>query len=458
MSVRLVPRSIRGKAVLGSGLAIALFGALIGVAAYVIVTQSATTSVLAAIDARVSEVVDQLTEQASADPGRVDLEALQGVDPTYVQVVTGTGEVVAASPGLAPGVALCPSPLPSSSQQDRLSVGPQGTSGDYLRVVVPVPSGDGTSAVCAIGTEEPVRRAQDAVLVALLVALPLLVLAVCVVVWLAVGRALQAVEDMRAQADAMQSTADGLLRVPDSGDEVEDLGSTLNGLLGRLHQQTRATRQFVADAGHELRNPLSTLRVTLEFGQDGDEEELRESVRDALGDLDRLEALTQDLLVLARSDAQDEPRGMERLDFAEIVTDVVAASRRGYPDKAFDVQAEESIVQGDRTALRSMVTNLLDNAGRHAATSVTTTVRAEGEAVVLSVDDDGEGVAADDVARVFERFVRLDEARDRDEGGSGLGLAIVASVAETHGGSVRALAGPGGHFEVTLPRAAAGPG
>jgi signal transduction histidine kinase len=307
--------------------------------------------------------------------------------------------------------------------------------------------------VCAISSTEPITKAQDAVLIALLVAFPLLVLAVCVVVWLAVGRALRAVEDMRAQADAMQSTADGLLNIPDTGDEVEDLGHTLNGLLGRLRQQTRATRQFVADAGHELRNPLSTLRVTLEFGQDADDKELRASVKEALADLNRLEVLTQDLLILARSDARELPPVAVRVDLSDVVNDAVGAAKRGNPGLTVTVATEQCPVSGDPAELRSLVSNLLDNAARHARSSLSVDIRPDGRMAVLRVDDDGAGLSAADCARVFERFVRLDEARDRDEGGSGLGLAIVAAIAEAHGGTARAEPGPGGHLAVSIPLA-----
>jgi signal transduction histidine kinase len=452
VTFRVTPRSVRGKAVLGSGLAIAVFGALLGLAAYLVVTQSATSSVLAAIDARISEVSDQLTEQAAENPGAVDLEPIGGVDPTYIQVVTPAGDVVAASPGLSAQVNLCPSPLPTTATQDRVSLSPTATVGTYVRVVSPVSAGGADVVVCAIGSDDPITRAQDAVLLALLLALPLLVLAVCIVVWLAVGRALHAVEDMRSQADSMQSTASDLLRVPDTGDEVEQLGHTLNGLLGRLHQQTRATRQFVADAGHELRNPLSTLRVTLEFGQDADEAELRASVRDALADLDRLEVLTQDLLVLARSDAQESAPALVTMDLADVVTEAVAATRRGNPGVTVTAQTQSCTVAADPAALRSLLSNLLDNAARHARSVVAVDVHPEGSSAIVRVDDDGHGLAPEDCAVVFERFVRLDEARNRDAGGSGLGLAIVAAIAEAHGGSVRAEPGPGGHFVVMLPQ------
>jgi signal transduction histidine kinase len=437
--------------VLGSGVAIAVFGLVIGAGAYVVVTQAAVTSVTAALESQVSEVSDQLSEQASANPAAVDLDALQATTPTFVQVVTADGVVRAATPGLADSDRICPQVLPASSTTDRGPLTLAGTQGGFLRIVTPVATPEGTVTVCAVTSDESIQRAEEAVLLALLIALPLLVLSVCVVVWLAVGRALKAVDDMASQAQAMQSTADGELRVRETHDEVEHLGHTLNGLLARLHHQSRTTRQFVADAGHELRNPLSTLRVTLEFGEDADEAGLRSSVGSALGDLDRLDELVQDLLVLARTDAMEVPTDTEQLDLAEVLAEGVYTAQRSRPDLHFSIETQACTVRGNGLALRSLVANLLDNAARHARTSVSTRVTVRGDEAEVAIDDDGHGLAPEDCERVFERFVRLDESRDRDEGGSGLGLSIVAAIAASHGGSVRATPGPGGHFIVTLP-------
>lgn len=451
MSVHLRPTSVRAKAVLGSGLAIAVFGLGIGTAAYVVVTQAALTSAHAALEAQVSEVTDQLDEQAAAHPADVDLEVLQTSTPTFVQIQDGNGTVLAASPGLLPSERICPQPTPTATTADRVSLSVSGSQAGFLRSSSPVLTDGGQVTVCAVTSDQSLEKGQEGVLLALLIALPLLVLGVCVVVWLAVGRALGAVDDLTSQAEQMQSTADGMLRVQETHDEVEHLGRTLNALLVRLHHQTKATRQFVADAGHELRNPLTTLRVTLEFGEEADEEELRSSVQAALGDLDRLEALVRDLLVLARSDAMEEPAAREDVDLADVVAESVRTAQRSRPDLDFTIDAQECSLHGDGPALRSLVTNLLDNAARHARTTVSTRLTVSDGRADLAIDDDGDGLRPDDCERVFERFVRLDESRDRDEGGSGLGLSIVAAIAEAHGGRATATPGPGGHFAVTLP-------
>lgn len=452
MSVRLRPRSVRGKAVLGAGLAITVFGMGIGVAAYVVVTQAAITSATSALESQVGEVSDQLSEQAVTDPEGVDLDSVTAAIPTFIQVTTSEGAVITASPTLAPTDRLCPAPPPTEPTADRATLSFAATTEAVIRYATPVATDSGAVVVCAVTSDQSVEKAQSAVLLTLLIAIPLLVLGVCLVVWLAVGRALRAVNELTMQAEAMQSTADGELRIRETQDEVEHLGRTLNALIVRLHHQTKATRQFVADAGHELRNPLTTLRVTLEFGEDADEAGLRESVSAAVSDLDRLEVLVRDLLVLARSDAMDEPLEVEGLDLDPIVAEAVAAARRSRPELRVDYEGVRCGVQGNAPALRSLVANLLDNASRHAKSNVAVRLSSTRDRAILRVDDDGAGLRPEDCERVFERFVRLDESRDRDEGGSGLGLAIVASIAEAHGGRAYAVPGPGGHFAVDIAR------
>lgn len=439
-----------------SGAAMAVFGLGIGLAAYVVVTQAAVTSATTALETQASEVGDQLSEHASGDPGSVDLDSSTAAIPTFIQLAASDGTVIASSPALAASDRICPQPLPTASSTDRVTLPLTSGTVALVRLTTQVATTSGPITMCVVTSDDSIDKAQDAVLLALALAIPILVLGVCVVVWLAVGRALRAVDDLTTQADAMQSTADGELRIRQTQDEVERLGHTFNALLTRLHQQTKATRRFVADAGHELRNPLSTLRVTLEFGEEADEAGLRANVREALSDLDRLEVLVQDLLILARTDAMDEPVEFANVDLELIVAEAVATARRSRPDLEYQHSGQSCIITGNEFALRSLVGNLLDNASRHARARVSTRVGRSANHAVIQTDDDGDGLQPEDCQRVFERFVRLDDARDRDEGGSGLGLAIVASIAEAHGGLASATPGPGGHFRIDLPVTAVG--
>lgn len=451
MRMRFSPRTIRGKAVAGSGLAIAFFGMGIGLSAYVLVTQTALSSATAVMQTQVSEIADQLTEQAATDPASVDLEGLGTSTPTFVQIIDARGSILAASPQLDPTDRLCPSLGAAVSTSDRTRLVLRGNQGSFLRTTQLITTPAGEITICAATSDLPIQRAQEAVLLTLLSALPLLVIGGSVVVWIAVGRALRAVHEMTEQADSMQSTAEGALLVPTTGDEIEHLARTLNALLVRLHQQTKATRQFIADAGHELRNPVSTLRVTLEFAESSETGALRAGVRDAIRDLDRLEVLLEDLLALARVDSFDFSPEFRSVDLSALVRACLDDARRKYPTLQVSLDDQPCTLRGSHRALRSLVSNLVDNAMRHSRTTVAVRLEDKGDMARIFIDDDGEGLLPADCERVFERFVRLDEARDRDEGGSGLGLAIVAAMAKLHAGRAWAEPGPGGHFGVELP-------
>ncbi len=403
-----------------------VFGVVLGAAAYVLVSRIAYSSVEEIVATRLAEVTEQL---ASAEAGSFDLEAVEVASPVAVLVKSSTGEVIASTPGLRADQDLCTQP-----------------SG-YFTLVGLSQTPSGSMTTCVAASLQPVQSVQKGVLIVLAIVLPLVLLAVGVAVWLAVGRALRSVELLREQAEQMTSVDDGVLTVQPTGDEIELLGRTLNDLIVRLHMQSKTTRQFVADAGHELRNPLATLRVALEFDTDGGGSD---SHALALAELGRLEALVRDLLVLARTDAHERPDSAA-VDMSGIALACVAAQSPVHPQIHFDVQVDEAFAWGDARALRSAVDNLVANAARHATTAVHLSLTTTETLMRLQVDDDGVGLLPADCARVFDRFVRLDASRDRDEGGSGLGLAIVAAIANAHGGSVDAQPGPGGHFALVLP-------
>jgi len=273
---------------------------------------------------------------------------------------------------------------------------------------------------------------------------------VAVTTWAATGRALRPVEAVRAEVAAI---AGGSLhrRVPrpPGGDEITRLADTMNGMLARLEEAARRQRRFVADASHELRSPLASARTQLEVA-------LRASAGDAavlrgvLEEHHRLERLTADLLRLARLEGGAAP-GAAEVDLDELIAE--EAARLG--TQVDDRQVLAGRVAGDRQQLASVVRNLLDNAARHARQRVAVALWERDGRVHLVVDDDGPGVPPADRERVFERFLRLDEARDRARGGSGLGLAIVRAVVTAHDGTVRVEDAPAGgaRLRVILPAA-----
>ena len=262
----------------------------------------------------------------------------------------------------------------------------------------------------------------------------LLVLVVTTMTWILTGRALRPVEVMRARvAEISGADLSARLSSPGTSDEVERLAETMNDMLDRLEHAAEAQRRFVADASHELRSPISTIRALHETAHlsphpDGAAGQSRE----VLAETARLEHLVSDLLLLARSEA-DPARPVRLVDLSEVVEDELARARSMPVEQRV---ARGVVVAGEATTLARLLRNLLDNAERHARSHIVVTLeRAEGM-VRLAVSDDGPGVPPAERERIFERFVRLDDARARDEGGTGLGLAIARRIAVEHGGTL----------------------
>jgi signal transduction histidine kinase len=294
-----------------------------------------------------------------------------------------------------------------------------------------------------------------AVRVALLIAYPLLIVALVLLARRVIGAALGPVEELRRGAETITgevprrsgAVADRL-PVPAGGDEIHRLAVTLNGMLDRLAAARARQRAFVADAAHELRSPLANMRTELEVAQRLDDPP---NTADLLADVERLTRLVDDLLLLARADDAPGLARSEPVDLTGLVRDA-AGRYTGARVPVTVADGEARWVAGDQQALRHVVVNLVDNAVRHAASRVTVTVGGSSAGVELTVRDDGPGIPAGDRERVFERFTRLDDARARDAGGSGLGLAIVRELVRRHGGTVTlADAQPGLRAAVHLP-------
>ncbi|MEZ5383040.1 MAG: HAMP domain-containing sensor histidine kinase [Microthrixaceae bacterium] len=255
----------------------------------------------------------------------------------------------------------------------------------------------------------------------------------------------------RQVADIDAQSLDERVPAPRSADEIGRLAATLNGLLDRLHTSVDTQRQFVADASHELRSPVAVLQHSATLATQGalEPDELSDVVAT---ESERLDRLVDDLLVLARHDAAPPAAAAPELDLDDLVLDE-AARARAVPVGIDDVSPAK--VRGSAETLRRLVGHLLDNAARHADSQVSIGLSRSCGDVVLVVDDDGPGVPPGDRERVFERFVRLDEARSRDHGGAGLGLAVVAASVGKLGGSVDVAESPtgGARFTVRLPDA-----
>jgi signal transduction histidine kinase len=273
----------------------------------------------------------------------------------------------------------------------------------------------------------------------LLIAGPIALLLASGIGYLLAGLSLRQVEAMRRRAAAISGETPGeRLPVPPTGDEVERLGETLNEMLDRLQAALERERDFVADAGHELRSPLALLRTELELAlrQAHGADELRAAVSRSSDEVERLAQLAEDLLLIARTERGRLPLRIEPVEVEELF----GAIRSRFEWRAAELgktvssaPANGLLVQADRMRLEQALGNLVDNALRHGGDEVTLEAARHEGRVELHVRDSGNGLAAEFLPRAFDRFTRADVARGR--GGSGLGLSIVKTIAESHAGT-----------------------
>lgn len=325
---------------------------------------------------------------------------------------------------------------------------PTWTTTGYVTADRTVLTDDGPVVVSSRASLLPAAAARDTLWAVLLPGIPALLLLVAVLTWAAVGRALRPVAAIRRElADITATDLHRRVPVPDVADEIAALATTTNATLDRLEQAVGRHQRFVADAAHELRSPLAVLRTRLEI-EPVPTDRLR---GEALADVERIQRLSADLLLLARLDAGEPPEAVD-VDLSQVVAEE-AAQRRARSEVSVLLRIDDGVVvRGSAAQLRRLVANLVDNAVRHAGSSVDVQLTATGRAAVLDIVDDGPGIPTEQREAVFDRFTRLDEARTRDSGGSGLGLAIVRDIAVRHGGTVEVVGGPpGAHLRLRLP-------
>jgi len=291
----------------------------------------------------------------------------------------------------------------------------------------------------------------------LVVGTPLLIVLIAAASWMIVGRTLRPIEALRrGAADISGRVNSRRLPVPESRDEVYDLATTLNDMLARLEAADARQRALVSDAAHELRSPLASMRLQLEVALGHpDRQDWRETAEGVLEDILRLSRLAEDLLALARLDESGgTATRRDPVDLDHLIRQT--AGRYAEARVAVKVDSPGPVtVYGDAIDLGRVLTNLVDNAVRHATSKVELALRTTGTpapAAVVTVTDDGPGIPEADRERVFNRFTRLDSARSRDDGGAGLGLAIVRETIRAHDGDVRLEdAAPGLRAVVRLP-------
>lgn len=248
-----------------------------------------------------------------------------------------------------------------------------------------------------------------------------------------VARTLAPVNRIRARLAEITATGGGMrVPVPSTDDEIRTLAETANRTLERLEAAVERQRRFASDASHDLRSPITAMRTQVEEALLYPEEtDWPRTARALLASLDRLQAIVTDLLTLAKLDA-GAPGGEEPVDLGEVAA---AEAARPRSRKVVTTLQPGVVVTGDRLRLSRLITNLLDNAERHAESTIIITVRKDDRAT-LEVLDDGTGIAPEDREVVFQRFTRLDASRSRDAGGTGLGLPIAREIAHAHHGTL----------------------
>ena len=287
----------------------------------------------------------------------------------------------------------------------------------------------------------------------LLAATPLLVALVAVAVWILVGRSLKTVERIRRQvAEIDGRRLHERVEVPPTGDEIAALASTMNQMLDKLEQSDNLHRAFFSDASHELRSPLSTLVTTAEVASlDESGRTWLDMQQTVLNESSRMQSLVEDLLTLAKVDSHQLQLDVQDVDLEDVL-DAEIKRLRTVSILQINAELQPTRVRGDERRLMQVFRNLMDNAARHAKSTIMVGMERRPGELVVSVDNDGEIISEEDRNRVFERFARLDASRSSDGGGSGLGLAITREIMVAHGGTVLAAESEGWcRFQVILP-------
>lgn len=376
-------------------------------------------------------------------------------DEEFVQILDANGEVVASSPNVE-GEPAVERLRPGQHRTIPPRYPPDVEPFDDPFVLVAREPARGSPPTVIVGRNlEPVGEARQGLERILARTMPVLLVVVGIVTWIVVSKALSPVEAIRAEVESI-SGRELHRRVPDppGDDEISRLAATMNRMLERLESARRRERRFVSDASHELRSPVAVIRQHAEVAlSHPDRTDLGEFAEVVLEEDIRLQRLVEDLLLLTRIDEGTLSLPDEPIDLDDLVLEEAKRLRSTTALRIDASRVSSGRVRGDRDQLRRLVRNLTENAARHARDQIRLRLQELDGRVIFDVEDDGTGVPAGDRDRIFGRFVRLEEARDRDSGGSGLGLAIVREVANFHGGTVSVLDSDlgGARFEVQLP-------
>src|SRR6266550_6741835 len=427
------PLPIRIRVTAAMALAMAVVLAATGWFLYARLESHIRTELDTSLQVRADDIAALVREGGSLAPsGRGLIEPGE----SFAQLLSRDGRVLDATRPLRSAALVNAAAIRRPTYENRDSV--PGLNDPARLLATPVPGG-----VLVVGaTRQNNLETLASFRNELLIAGPIALLLASLAGYFLAGLSLRQVESMRRRAAAISAEKPGeRLPVPPTGDEVERLGETLNEMLDRLEAGLERERDFVADAGHELRTPLALLRTELELAvrQGGSADELRAALGAASREADRLSRLAEDLLLIARSDRGRLPLSVEELAAADLFATVISRFdwRSGEERKPLRVHGAADVrVRGDRLRLEQALANLVDNALRYGGERIELAATAHNGVVELHVRDDGAGFPPELLDRAFERFARADPARAA--GGAGLGLSIVRAIAKAHGGGAHA--------------------
>lgn len=298
---------------------------------------------------------------------------------------------------------------------------------------------------------------------ALILLVPIVLLAATAGGWWMSGRALHPVDQITSTARSIgEQNLGKRLPVPDTEDELQRLSETLNQMLDRIEGAFRRVTQFTADASHELRTPIALIRTTSEIAlrKRRSEPEYREALDEVHAESVRTTGLIENLLTLARADAGKETLDRTPVDLASLVLEVSGQAEKLARQKGITLacQAPDGIapISGDGGTLRRLFFILLDNAVKYTPPGgqIQVGINQHPEKVTVEVRDSGGGISQQDLPHIFERFYRSDKSRNRDSGGAGLGLSLAKWIVDAHGGfmEVESAVDRGSTFRVSLPK------
>lgn len=456
------PQSVRVRLTLWYSLILALSLSLFGGSAYLAMRHSIYATLDAELRQRLEGVRGIISEDAAGGTAALDDEfhefaAGQGARGR-IRVADAIGRVLFASPGMESVSGR------EASRKDSAGFN-ETIAGEHFRVLRDSldAAGNRYDVTVATSTKE-VGEALERFRHALYLAVPFfLLLAAFGGYWMS-RRALAPVDEITQSARNIGAQNLAMrLAVPQTGDELERLATTLNEMLSRLDAAFQRVTQFTADASHELRTPVSVMRTSAELAlrKTRTETEYREALSQILHESEKVSRLIEQLLLLARADSGPAVSATESTNLNDILdkawrqASILAEAKHLKSEKC--IPASPVWVRGDSASLERLFLILLDNAVKYTAAGgqIELHLTTDDGFAVTEIRDTGIGIAPGDIAHIFDRFYRADRARSRESGGTGLGLAIGRWIAEAHGGEIRVHSQPseGSAFEVLLPLA-----